>query len=196
MAVKIALYGGGFNPIARHHEHIAHLIYKQTGMKTWFMPCWGHHFVKNSELIPARHRWNMVTGVTNQFPDQMLAFDFEMREEHTGSMYETMQRLGLDAEAEFHIVIGMDNANCIESDWDRGDVLIQQFPFIVLHRTGVEPTADWFKSPPHMELKFDYPVGSSDIRKAIAEGRTDFACQHLNPMTWDYIESVKLFGLA
>ena len=197
MGSKVALLGGGFNPIGLHHEQIAMLIHQKTGMRTWFMPCYSHQFDKDSELIQMSHRWNMVMEVTNQFPEQMLAFDFEMREQHNGSMFETMERLGpANPEIEFHIVIGMDNANCIESSWDRGNILIRQHPFIVLHRTGQEPTTDWFKKLPHMELTFDCPISSSDIRTAIAEDRTDFARQYLNPMTWDYIESGKLFGLT
>jgi nicotinate (nicotinamide) nucleotide adenylyltransferase len=216
---KIALYGGGFNPIGRHHEFAAILIHKSTGMRTWFMPCYDHLFSKDSELIEVKHRWNMVMEVTNQFPEQMMAFDFEMRQKHTGSMYETMEMLKPgNPDIDFHIVIGMDNANCIESDWDRGNLLIQEYPFIVMHRrmacpacrgnkiqcalcdeTGkiwLPPTTDWFKQEPHAELKLDYLISSSDIRKAIAEGRLDFARQHLNPMVWDYIETGNLFGLG
>lgn len=194
---EIALYGGGFNPICIHHERIAMLIHQTTGMRTWIMPCYDHQFAKDSELIEVRHRWNMVMGVTNQFPDQMLAFDFEMREKHTGSMWEAMKQLATaNPDTKFHIVIGMDNANCIESKWDRGEFLIQRYSFIVLHRTGEEPTTSWFQRKHHMELEFDCPISSSDIRTALVEGRVDFARQHLNPMTWDYIESGKLFGLT
>lgn len=195
MANKIALFGGGFNPIGLHHEQIAMLIYEKTGMKTWFMPCFDHQFDKDSELIDIKHRWNMVMGVANQFPDQMVAFDFEMRQKHTGSMFKTMEMLKPgNPDTDFHIVIGMDNANCIETDWDRGNLLIQQNPFIVLHRAGQSPTTDWFKKPPHMELNFSSWVSSSDIRNAVAEGNTSFARENLNYATWDYIKSENLFG--
>jgi len=193
---KIALFGGGFNPIGRHHEQIARLIWTETGMRTFFMPCYGHRFSKNSDLIEPSHRWNMVMEVTNS-PENtalMVAFDYEIARQHDGSMYETLTALkSSNPETEFHVVIGMDNANNIEL-WDRGQWLIQLAPFLVVQCAGIEPEAEWFQHPPHRVLPFENEIHSSDIRKAIRDGRYDFARQYLHPRVWDYIAMGRLYG--
>lgn len=193
--IKIALFGGGFNPIALHHEQIAQLIWDKTGLRTWFMPCHQHQFNKDSELIDSGHRWNMVQEVTNQYPDQMLAFDWEIARQFDGSMWTAMdelERINGDKYS-FHIVVGMDNANIIETEWDQGDFLIQRFPFIVIERAGVERSVNWMDDKQHTVIPFNGRISSSEIRECIADGKHDFAKRHLNSRVWDYIVAGNLY---
>lgn len=194
--IKIALFGGGFNPIALHHEQIAQLIWNRTGMRTWFMPCYQHKFGKDSELIGSGHRWNMVQEVTNQYSDQMLAFDWEIARHFDGSMWMAMdelERVNGD-KYDFHIVIGMDNANIIKTEWQQGDFLIERFPFIVIERAGVERTANWFDEKHHTIIPFSERISSSEIRECVAAGKHNFAKRYLNPRVWDYIVAGQLYG--
>jgi nicotinic acid mononucleotide adenylyltransferase len=191
------LFGGGFNPIAQHHADIAKLIWAQTGMRTFIMPCYKHRFAKNNDLIDVSHRWNMVMEVTNSPENQemMVAFDFEVARRHDGSMYDTISLLrASNPDTEFHIVVGMDNANIIETEWHNGLALVQMCPFIVVQCTGITPKVDWFNHPPHRVLPFESVVHSKLIRKAIEEGRYDFARRHLHPRVWDYIAMGHLYG--
>lgn len=195
MATKVAIFGGGFNPIGLHHEEMGNLIKWRMDMQTWFMPCYTHRFEKNDELIEAAHRWNMVTEVVAQSPGWLAACDWEIAHQHNGSMYETMQALtALHPDKEFHIVVGMDNANVVETEWDRGSLLIQRFPFIVFLRRGLKPKVDWFKQEPHTIIPFSDPSNSTAIRKAIREGKHRYARRHLNPRVWDYIQTGKFYG--
>lgn len=159
-------------------------------MDVWLMPCHRHRFDKH--IQSDAHRWNMVNEVTGQYP-WMVACDWEIAHQHNGSMFETL--IGLEANYphdRFHIVIGMDNANVIDA-WDRGKLLIDKNPFIVLSRG--ESTTDWHTKPPHRSIFAD-EIGESStlIREAICRKNFDLASKHLNSRVWDYIRMGKLYG--
>lgn len=190
---EVALLGGGFNPIGIHHQKIAQTVWREMQIPTWFMPCYGHRFAKNDDLVLPRHRWNMVTEVTENF-HYMKSCDWEMAHEHNGSMFETIQGLTkLYLNTRFHIVIGMDNANVI-TNWDKGANLIKDYPFIVLQRAGEDTHVDWFQQEPHHLLPFNCPASSSAIRKAILEGDYAFAQEHLHKRVWEYIVTGRMYG--
>jgi nicotinic acid mononucleotide adenylyltransferase len=165
-------------------------------MRTWFMPCHKHKFGKDSELIDSGHRWNMVQEVTNQYPDQMLAFDWEIARQFDGSMWTAMDELERNNgdQYDFHIVIGMDNANIVETKWHQGDFLVQRFPFIVIERAGVERSVKWIDEKQHTVIPFCQRISSSEIRECVAAGKHDFAKKHLNDRVWDYIMAGQLYG--
>jgi len=191
---EVALLGGGFNPIGLHHQKIAQAIWREAQIPTWFMPCYNHRFTKDNELVPSSHRWNMVTEVTGD-NKYMQSCDWEMAHEHNGAMYETLHGLSKShPNTKFNIVIGMDNANVMTTEWARGVYLIKDHPFIVLQRTGEEAQVDWFLQKPHRLLSFDCPSSSSEIRQSIAEGNYAFAQRHLHRRVWEYIIAGRLYG--
>jgi len=192
----IALLGGGFDPISLHHEKIVDVIYAETGMPVWVMPCYGHLFPKGEHLTDAEDRLAMVRLTCVKRDDLFFVpCAWEIWNKHTGSMYETVARLkSFYSTIRFHIVIGMDNANVIETQWDRGNLLIQENPFFVLEREGVEKTADWFLRQPHRVFQMDYNLSSTAIREAIQNGNYEFAQSHLNPLVWKYIKNNGLYG--
>ena len=192
--IDVALLGGGFNPIATQHQLMGELIWEELQMPTWMMPCYRHRFAKDSQLAESSHRWNMTSEVTMQF-SFLTACDTEIFRQHNGAMTDTLQELSyIHPDIQFHIVIGMDNANVIKEKWFRGKYLIQEHPFIVFQRTGEEPKDNWFLEEPHRLLTFDHKISSTDIRNAIHDGNYDFAQKHLNPMVWDYIVAGHLYG--
>jgi nicotinic acid mononucleotide adenylyltransferase len=163
------------------------------------MPCYGHRFAKNSKLIEHWHRWNMVQMVAEQY-DYITACDWEIAHEHDGSMFETMEQLvKAHPDIDFHIAIGMDNANCMtlpreQGGWDRGALLVERFPFIVFTRQGVEIKSSWWTRRPHAQIEYSNLLSSSELRECIGEGKHNFAERHTNPKVWDYIVSGNLFG--
>jgi len=193
----VALFGGGFDPLGINHESIVGTIKEHTGMPTWVMPCYGHLFSKGNQLTSANHRWNMVLAtVHHRRDDTFIPCRWEIDNKHSGSMYETISHLKAEYNPEFrfHIVIGMDNANLVENCWDRGNLLIQENPFIVFEREGIESTARWFLDSPHKVLPLKINLSSTAIREAIRNGNHAFAQQHLNPAVWEYIQTNGLYG--
>lgn len=187
---EIAIFGGGFDPISLHHERMA----EETGMATWTMPCWGHKFSKNSRLIPAHHRWAMTILTANFRNDGVIVpFDWEIKHQHSGSMYETISALKQEfPQHRFHIVIGMDNANLILEKWDRGNILIQENPFIVFGRG--EQKADWFLNSPHKFIQKDGEGSSTAFREAIQAKNNEVARTMVNEAVWDYVCRHNLYG--
>lgn len=189
---EYALFGGGFNPIGLHHEEIADLIFEEIGIKTFMMPCYSHLFDKNSELAEPIDRLSMVALSSKK---SIVPFSYEIQQKHNGSMYQTVEKLNQRLpNVVFYIVIGMDNANIMEEKWMHGKELIEENPFIVLHRKGVEPATDWFLKPPHRVLETNNDCSSTEIRKAIQNGDYEFVEQNLNPEVWKYIKEKKLYG--
>ena len=189
---EVALLGGGFDPITSAHEEMAKLVHTGTNYPVWVMPCFRHRFGK--ELASPKHRFHMVDLVAHQYRSWMHAFDFEIVRHHDGSMYETIRLLQVQyPKTKFHIVIGTDNANKIQ-EWDRGEILIAEVPFIVVGRKGKEATCDWFRSPPHCYLELDYQMSATDIREAIETGRYDWVAMNLNYEVWGYIQDQGLYG--
>ncbi len=192
---KIALFGGAFNPTGLHHEKIANCINEEMDMRVWFMPCHQHHFSKNSDLIDESHRLNMAQLAANNIPGA-VSFDFEIRHKIKGSTFDTMLKLELEMpQIDFHLVIGLDNANVVVKRWYHGSKIIQQYPFIIVNRSGVKPNVTWYCNKPHKFLNIDdNQISSTDIRTAIKDKRYDYAQSLVNPKVWDYITKHKLFG--
>lgn len=221
---KVILFGSAFNPVGRHHEHSAVLLHQRTEHPVWWMPCYKHVFEKNSVLECDAHRWNMVKLVSDSYGSFLRACDFELITHSNGKMYDTLTGLREEhPDKEFILAIGMDNANVIrkpmdDGGWYRGEELIEENPFIVMSRritcpvchgravqcsyckeegtVWQQPTDDWFKREPHMELQFNYPCSSSALRKACEEGRLDFVRQHTHPLVFEYMQEAKLYGLS
>ena len=211
---KAVILGGGFNPIGLHHEEMAARIWDKVHAPVWLMPCYDHKFSKRSKLIPHAHRWNMVVEAISApvFRAELVACDWEIANEHNGSMFEAMDGLTEKyPDTTFSIAIGMDNARVInlpreQGGWDRGELLIERFQFIVLKRTQLSftPTShhddvpEWCQKPQHTVIEFDNPMSSSIIRSRIVDGASDGeyteAIKTLNPRVWDYIQAGELYG--
>lgn len=187
----VALFGGACDPLTVAHGIICDAVANKTGWPVWMMPCWGHKFGK--QPTPAEHRWSMLQRLAD-INKNIIPFEWEIARKHTGSMYETLQSLrSTFPYTTFHVVIGMDNANSIH-EWDRGDKLIEEYPFIVSTRKGYEAVEGWFLQEPHMLVEVDIELSSTTIRKAIENGDYEFAKRSVSSTIWEYIQEHKLYG--
>jgi nicotinate (nicotinamide) nucleotide adenylyltransferase len=189
---NVAIFGSACDPITLHHLRLAELVTMKTGMPVWVMPCFHHRFGKDKRLVDPVHRWAMTClAAINRAC--MIPCSFELTQRHCGSMYSTLKGLKLLGN-NFHVVIGMDNANKVETEWDHGSDLIREYPFIIFGRQGEAPCATWFNKEPHITMHTDYHLSSTDVRDAIARGDYDFAKAHLCPEVWSYIQREGLYG--
>lgn len=188
---NIALFGGAFDPPTIAHELIGQVVYDKTGMSVLYMPCWSHTFGKHPS--EAFHRLQMISIKSKKNPF-MISWSWEIDNKHNGSMYETLKFLNtLYPKTKFHIVIGMDNANVI-FDWDRGNLLIQENPFIVFKRNGYESKVDWFTKSPHLSINSEnIIISSTDVRNAIKNKNYDLAKSLVSEEVWSYIVVNRLY---
>ena len=173
------------------HGYIALKIHK-LDMPVWMMPCYAHLFGKQPSA--PKHRWAMVKLMAEQWPF-IVPCDWEIRHKHNGSMFETLTALRAEyPNKNFHVVMGMDNANEIKK-WHRHEELIATYPCIVVGRGGVEMKEDWFKKPPHRFLdEFSLTVCSEEVRIALETGNYTLAKSRLCDTIWQYIVSHHLYG--
>lgn len=200
--IKAALFGGAFDPLTLDHIKIANRLAEE-GYYTLVMPCFHHRFGKAP--TPAEIRFDAIRDVSIVSAKKEAAWlpcSWEVNHRHSGSMYEALKEIKAeynDCKEKnlhflFHIVIGMDNANSI-FQWDRGELLIEENPFIVVKRKGVEPTTDWFTKPPHRVLEVEgAEISSTQVREAVARGDYDLAKSLVHPIIWNYISAFELYG--
>lgn len=59
--MKIALFGGSFNPVHNGHIKAAEAVLKNTSIEqVWFLPCYIHAFKKNHGFAPEKNRLEML----------------------------------------------------------------------------------------------------------------------------------------
>jgi nicotinate-nucleotide adenylyltransferase len=189
---RIALFGSAFDPLTNAHKLICDTIYERFGWDVWAMPCWGHKFGKKP--TEAATRLEMLEHLSHYMGNYFIPFDWEIKNQHSGSMYETLSALKkLHPNKIFHVVIGMDNANRIE-EWDRWESLIAENPFIVIGRKGYSPESDWFLKEPHVFIPLETSTSSTDFRSAVAEKRYDDARKMVHPSIWEDTQGYRLCG--
>lgn len=188
----VIIFGGGFDPITSGHERVAQTVHRETGFPLWAMPCYEHRWGK--EMASPLHRMFMINIVAGCNRPWLRMSDFEIKHKHNGSMYETISMLRKEyPNLDFHVLIGMDNANKIR-EWHRGEELIETVPFIVVSRPSYEEETDWFLLPPHRYIEADYDISSTSVREAVEGGNYDWTQANLNQFVWEYIKSEKLYG--
>lgn len=186
------LYGLTANP-----PHLGHLvtgwaIHAQTGLPVWYLPCYEHQFGK--DIASAQDRAEMVRLMCQHYS---WAYDcyWEVKQKHTGTMYETLCAMAeYWPDRQFHLAMGMDNANIIETEWGNGKKLINEFPCIVFSRPGVKPRANWFRSEPHQQVEVHWPMSSSLIRQRIQEGDLRFVKRNVPEPVYNFMRLRMLYG--
>jgi len=172
---KIAIYGGAFDP-----PHLGHLAVAKDIFETelcdelWVVPALEHNFGKN--MTDFQHRLNMCE-LTFLGEDNIKVSSIEQCIERKGkSTFElivgivstlmTNGNIGTD----ISIVIGQDNAECIEK-WENSEALLKLCNFIVLPRDRISSKDKWYtKAPHHFVNDFkQLNISSSEIRINVEE---------------------------
>lgn len=188
---RVAIFGGSFDPPTIAHQMVAQIAYSETEVEeVWFLPCYQHQFNKNivaSEI----NRWQMCHQMCEKMGDVYLACDFEIQTKSNGKLYDVLKAMEKQYREWcgfnflFYPIVGMDCANDIPEKWHRGKDLIQEYPFIVIGRGGVDSTQqDWFRSPPHKMIDLSWTCSSTMVRKAIQEKDLTKARKRLHPVLW------------
>ncbi len=199
---KIAILGGAFNPITEAHIQVANFVLNSTKLfdEVWIMPCYSHAYGK--DMASAKHRINMCELAIANNP-RIKVFDYEIKNKFTGKTYDLFNKLINDKKYkdnyDFHMIIGMDNANEIHK-WYNHKKLIELVKFIVVPRKGVEriKKVNWYLNQPHVFLDFENQLiecSSTEVRELI-KNREFLALDEenfLNNDVFEYITAKKLY---
>jgi len=165
--VKIALFGGSFDP-----PHLAHqlacllLLEGEDFERVWMLPTYWHAFGK--QLSPFAARVEMCTLCARPFGGRVVVCEIE-RElfgDKPNRTFDTLEHLSVHApEAEFTIVVGSDLLPELPQWWNF-EALRARAPFLVLRRPG-HPAAD----PAWRTSGLDLPdISSTEVRRRAAAG--------------------------
>jgi nicotinate-nucleotide adenylyltransferase len=163
--MKIAIYGGTFDPI--HHGH---LILAREGLEELhldlviFVPAAESPFKTNHQSAPAEHRLQMVRLATEHEPG-FVVDSLEIDRGGTSFSIDTVLAIQKKfPDSELFFLLGEDNADHL-AQWHRFEELEQLVRFVVLSRTNRRLP----KRYPVIRRHFE--VSSTEIRNRVANHR-------------------------
>jgi nicotinate-nucleotide adenylyltransferase len=160
--MRVALFGGSFNPPHVGHQLLALYVLETAEVdELWFVPCWKHPFDKDLEAFA--HRLRMTTLAAAALGPRAHVSDFESK--LGGEKSRTLLTVrGLQAQFpqhEFRLVIGADLEPELPS-WYGAEELRRSVQLIVVGRGGY---------PGHFPVSMPM-VSSSEIRNRLHAGNS------------------------
>lgn len=132
--MKIALFGGSFNPIHNKHvELVDTVLEKGIVDNVWVVPC-GNHAFKNG-LALAQNRIDMI-NLALSGRDNVRVERYEVERPGVSYAYDTFTGLKrMYPNRDFMFLIGSDILKEIER-WHEFEKLRKEAKFVIFHRTG------------------------------------------------------------
>lgn len=194
---KIALYGGAFNPIAKHHVVITNKILEVVD-EIIIIPAFKSLYDK--QLESGHHRLNMCNiAIKNNNNNKISISDFEITNKLSGTFYDII-KLYLNKykkeNEKYYFIMGIDNALNIDK-WQDKEKSLNLLPFIIVPRPNyILPNENmWFMKQPHIFVNSDiWEYGSST--KAREEYKIYKDTSLLDPNIIDYIKNNKLYNYS
>ncbi|MGD0836230.1 MAG: nicotinate (nicotinamide) nucleotide adenylyltransferase [Polyangia bacterium] len=178
--MRVALFGGSFNPPHVAHQLVALYVLETTDVdQLWLTPCSRHPFDK--PLAPFHHRLSMCELAVAGLGQRIRVSDIEDRLGGESRTLITLKALRVQhPDHEFRLVVGAD----IEPEmplWYGANELRRETPVIVVGRSGYGQR-DGLVMP---------AVSSTEVRARIKRGQ---AVAHLVPRSVvDYIREQRLY---
>lgn len=175
--LKVAIFGGAFNPIHKGHIQVAQTVLNATNAfdEIWILPCFLHMYGK--DLASPEHRLEMCRRAA-RVDGRIKVCDYEIKNQMGGPTFNLMNRMMEEPQYkdthEFSVIIGLDNANSFHQ-WVDSEELERLVRFVVVPRKGVQkdPTVTWYLKPPHLFLTDEVPIlqcSSTEVRKYLKHG--------------------------
>ena len=166
--MRIAVYGGSFNPPHKSHAMVASWIVSSGNAdRVWLVPVYEHAFegVHQKSLAPFEMRLHWCRSMAKDLGDFIEVSDVESRLPAPSYTVDTLQHFAnTHPEHQFHLVIGADILSQTEG-WKSWDVIVSSFTPIVVGRTGYEGRNELSEGAPSFPA-----VSSTEIRALLAQG--------------------------
>jgi len=174
---KIALLGGGFDPITRGHIEVAKYVLNTSGQfdEVWLVPAYKH--MCNKKMAPYEERFKMCE-LASEVDGRIKVFNYEKKKNLAGETYHLMKTLTNDPNYEnynFSFIIGLDNALTFNK-WVNYEELERMSRFVIVPRKGYEPeSGSWYFNSPHLFLNGEdenvpiLQISSTQVRNQLKE---------------------------
>ena len=133
---KVAIYGGSFNPIGKHHIEIANRLSTIVD-EVWITPC--YKSITGKQMESAEDRTNMCKLAMEKNNNSKIKFcNFEIENELFDESVNIIRKFlncHKEDNIQYYFLIGTDNALTIDT-WLRWEEMINSMPFIVIPRNG------------------------------------------------------------
>lgn len=162
--MKLALYGGTFDPIHHGHLILAREAMERLGLdRVIFIPAAQSPHKLHREPAPPRVRLEMVLAAIEGEPG-FTCDDAEVERPGPSFSIDTVERYtALHPGAELHYFIGHDNVRELHT-WRRIDDLRRLVRFVVFDRDGCDAAHDFL----HVTRQVD--ISATDVRARVARG--------------------------
>lgn len=187
-----AIYGGSFNPIHLGHTSLGEWLCDEGLVdELWFLVSpQNPHKVGDTSLLDDDIRLQLAQLAVEE-SERLHVSDFEMHLPRPSYMVHTLARLRESyPEREFVLVIGADNWARF-NQWYKPEEIMAHHRIIIYPREGYPIDASALPSGVTLVHSPLYPISSTDIRQAIANG----TCQGewLHPNVWREIQQRSLY---
>lgn len=200
--LKVAVYGGAFDPPTLGHIRAAKLVLDFSGEfdEVWLMPAYGH--LSGKAMLPFDERVAMCELAAKADP-RIKVSTFEGDNKLGGDTYQMVKLLLDDPRYadthNFSLMVGQDNANTMHK-WPNHEYLSAAIRHVVVPRGGVEGdlAGAWYMERPHVyivpEGAAPLTVSSSQVRGALKRPSADLTLAKLmDPAVIDYINEHNLY---
>ena len=190
--MKIAIFGGSFNPVHIMHKQIAQGVIDQGYVdKVIFVPT-GNKY-KKDYLIEDKYRLKMLE-ISIRNNEDLKVSDYELGEELKYT-YQTLDYFqSQNPNDEIYFILGMDNLIQLKT-WKRFDYLVSAYKFLVVYRDKVDVDnikneyKNYLKNIIFTNVK-PQNISSRQIREII---KTDHYSDYVEEEVMDYIVKNKLY---
>lgn len=191
--MRIAIFGGSFNPPGRHHRAIAEALACEFD-EVRVIPCGPRPDKAVTDSVPGIYRAALADLAFAAMPKVVVDL-FDLEQATFSRNWELQERF--EPMGEIWHVVGTDliaggsrGAAPIQTSWARGEELWKNARFAVLQRPGHDIDAG--DLPPHSKLiPLNVPGSSTEIRDRL--GRGDSIDDLVLPRVRDYIERYGLY---
>ena len=186
--LKIALFGGTFDPVHLGHVHLAALAQQALGLdEVRFLPCRISPHKPGQTPTPAADRLEMLRLATADLPWAVVD-DFELRRDGPSFSYATAEAMRANfPAARLFWLLGGDQWDALPK-WRHPERLAACVEFIVVSRgTLPAPRAGYVMHP----LAGTHPAAATAIREAFALGQASHPW--LDPAVAEWIVARQLY---
>lgn len=167
--LKIAFFGGTFDPVHEGHLEIARKAVDQSGLdRVIFIPCRRSPHKSEAPGADDLDRLDMLKLATSNFPWAEVS-DFELQKPPPSFSWETVRHFkeAFANSTRFFLLVGFDQWESLPR-WKNIETLAKDVEFIVVGRSEHPRPRDGFRA--HF-IEGNHPASASEIRKDLSEGR-------------------------